>query len=134
LVAVTILRGKREEVVQVLTEELPDDGKLALATEPARKPGIADFGRLGLVVKDLSAEQRKTLSVDKNGVLVTAVQDGPAATAEVREGDVILMIDEHEVHDVSHFETLVAELEAGTSASFYVLRRGNLLLLGFKTD
>jgi serine protease Do len=133
-VPVTILRGKREEVVQVLTEELPEDGDVALTKEPPRQPGIAEIDRLGLTVKDLSAQQRETLSAEDNGVLVTDVTEGAAAAAEVREGDVILMIDDHEVRDAAHFESLVEGLGAGASASFYVLRRGNPLLLGFKTD
>ena len=133
-VPVTVLRGKREEIVHVLTEELPEDGGIAAATEAPRTPGVAEVDRLGIVVSDLSAEQRKQLGVEENGVLVTDIEAGVAEAAEVREGDVILMVDDHEVRDTEHFSALVDDLAAGTSASFYVMRRGNPLLLGFKTD
>ena len=132
-VQVVILRGKQEETVRVRTEELPEEGQAELAGR-TREPGTARVERLGMVVSDLTSEQRKSLGVADNGVLVTKLKDGPAADAGVSEGDVIVMLDDHEVRDSEHFVELVVDLPSTTSASFYVIRRGNPLLLGFKTD
>ena len=132
-VPVKVLRGKQEQIIEVLTEELPEADQLALVSR-APDPGRAEVASLGLSVADLDEEQRRSLGVPGNGVVVTKIVSGPALDADVREGDVILMLDDNDVRDSAHFEELVGELPKGASASFYVMRRGNPLLLGFKND
>ena len=66
-------------------------------------------GSLGVSVTDLTEAQRKELKV-KGGVRVETV-DGAAAKAGVREGDVILSLDNTEVTSVKQFETLAAKLD-----------------------
>ncbi len=80
------------------------------------------IGSLGLAITDLTEAQRSELKV-KGGVLVQSAQ-GAAARAGVREGDVILAIDNREVSGASQFEALVAKADTGKPISVLV-RRGD---------
>ena len=57
----------------------------------------------------------------KGGVRVDAV-DGPAARAGVREGDVILSIDNNEVTNAKQFESIVGKLDKTKPISVLVRR------------
>ena len=76
---------------------------------------------LGLAVSDLSEAQKKELRL-RGGVKVDAV-DGAAARAGVREGDVILSIDNTEVADSRQFGAVAAKVEKARAVSVLV-RRG----------
>ena len=76
---------------------------------------------LGLTVSDLSDTQKKELRV-RGGVRVDSV-DGAAARAGVREGDVILSIDNTEIADSKQFTTVANKAEKARSVSVLV-RRG----------
>ena len=54
--------------------------------------------------------RRSASSRSRNGVRVDAV-DGAAARAGVREGDVILAIDNTEISDVKQFLAIAAKVE-----------------------
>ncbi|MFY9513034.1 MAG: DegQ family serine endoprotease [Rubrivivax sp.] len=98
------------------------------AERPARRaqaePGAAPApvkSALGVAVADLSDAQKKELRV-RGGVRVETV-DGPAAKAGLREGDVILSLDNTEVSDAKQFATLAAKAEKARAVSVLV-RRG----------
>jgi serine protease Do len=81
-------------------------------------------------VSDLTEAQKRELRV-KGGVKVDSV-DGAAARAGVREGDVVLSLDNTEISGAKQFESLVAKLDKsrpvtllvrrGDSANFLVIR------------
>ena len=90
----------------------------APATRPSR-PGRK--GALGLSVADLSDAQKREMKV-RGGVRVEAV-DGAAARAGLREGDVILSMDNTEITDVKQFDQLAQKAEKSKAVSVLV-RRG----------
>ncbi len=96
------------------------------ADRPARRasdesaPPVAK-GALGLSVADLSDAQKKELRL-RGGVRVEAV-DGVAARAGLREGDVILSMDNVEITDVKQFVPLAQKAEKAKAVSVLV-RRG----------
>ncbi|MCA0242417.1 MAG: DegQ family serine endoprotease [Proteobacteria bacterium] len=99
------------------------------AEQPTRKaqqsqPGAAPPAKsaLGLTVADLSDAQKKELRV-RGGVRVEAV-DGAAARAGLREGDVILSLDNTDISDSKQFATVAARVEKARTVSVLV-RRGD---------
>ena len=73
---------------------------------------------------DLSPELAETFGVKaKQGVIITGVlQDGPAAKAGIRPGDVVTNVSGKAVGNVSELLTSVAALKPGTPSKFEVQR------------
>jgi S1-C subfamily serine protease len=66
----------------------------------------------------------------KRGVLITGVlQNGPAAQAGIRPGDVIVEVAGKQIANVSELLSGVAALKPATPARFRVLRRDDALEL-----
>jgi serine protease Do len=81
----------------------------------------ATVGVLGVAVADLSDAQKRELKV-KSGVRVESAE-GAAARAGLREGDVILSLDNNEIGNAKQFEALVAKLDK-TKPVNVLVRRG----------
>ena len=75
---------------------------------------------LGIVASDLSEAQKKELKI-KGGVKVESVE-GAAARSGLREGDVILSIDNTEVSDTKQFTALASKLDKARAVSVLVKR------------
>ncbi len=128
-VPVKVMRdGKRTDLNLVLGE-LPEDGKLASA--PAQ-PGKTKSDRLGLSVIDLGESIRSQLEIAEGGVLVDAIESGPAHAAGVRKGDVIVRFNGIAVNDAEQFEQLVEDLEDGATVPVLVQRRSGPLFLALR--
>jgi len=82
--------------------------------------------RLGLVLSELTPEQRRELGV-KGGVVVEDIRGG-AARSELRQGDVILAVilrgAQTEVQSVDQFNRAIAPAQRGTPVTLLV-RRGD---------
>ncbi len=90
------------------------------AAEPNAPPAAAK-STLGLGVSELTDAQKRELRI-KGGVRVDSVE-GPAARAGLREGDVILSLDNTEVTDVRQFNATVQRLDKARTVTALV-RRG----------
>jgi serine protease Do len=86
--------------VQVTVGEMPAQQAAAAASGEAVKPA-----KLGVVVRPLSPEERKSRGVD-GGVVVEQV-DGPAARAGIQPGDVILAFGDQKVESAEQLRRLV---------------------------
>jgi serine protease DegQ len=95
------------------------------------KEGVVRRGWIGVEPSDLSAELRETFGVTaKRGVLITGVlQNGPAAKAGIRPGDVIVQVGTHPIANVSELLSHVAALKPGANAEFTVQRKDAALSL-----
>jgi serine protease DegQ len=100
-----------------------------LVLEGIVKDGVVRRGWIGVEPADLSPELVETFGVQaKRGVLITGVlQNGPAAQAGVRPGDVIVEVAGKQIANVSELLSSVAALKPGTTAKFRVLRRDESL-------
>ena len=107
-VSVTVVEFEPERVASVSPRELA-------------KPQ-ASMGTLGLAVSDLGEAQKRELKI-KAGVKVERVE-GAAAKAGLREGDVLLSLDNTEVTSAKQFEALTGKLDKSRVVTVLV-RRGN---------
>jgi serine protease Do len=99
--------------------------RIASADKPRAKPQAeAPANRLGIVVGELSAEQKKGIGAN-HGVVVLDVR--PDSKAEVRKGDVLLMLvhkgQQTELRSVEQFNRLLAGLDKNAVITLQV-RRG----------
>ncbi|MDQ7958414.1 MAG: Do family serine endopeptidase [Rhodocyclaceae bacterium] len=90
------------------------------------KDGQVTRGWIGVEPNDLSPELAETFGVKASqGVIVTGVlQNGPAAQAGIRPGDVITGVGDKQVGNQQELLTAVAGLKPGTGALFK-LQRGS---------
>ena len=95
-----------------------------LVMEGIVKDGQVTRGWIGVEPNDLSPELAETFGVKaKQGVIITGVlQDGPAAKAGIRPGDVVTNVSGKAVGNVSELLTSVAALKPGTPSKFEVQR------------
>ena len=95
------------------------------------KDGQVTRGWIGVEPNDLSPELAETFGVKaKHGVIITGVlQNGPAAQAGIRPGDVITAVGGRDVANVSELLTRVAGLKPGSASKFSVRRQSEKLEL-----
>lgn len=128
---VKIIRQGEKYDLNVKIGLLPNQQTGQAKETPA--PEVAS-NRLGVVVSDLTAEQRQQLQVDKNGVLVQKVNKGIAMEIGIQPGDVILRIQNSVVRDSQEFNNLIAKLPSNKSIAMLVQRNGSPIFLAFKFE
>jgi len=89
------------------------------------KEGKVTRGWIGVEPQDLTPELAESFGVGaRSGVIITGVlQNGPAAQAGIRPGDVITAVKGQEVRNVPQLLAAVAALPPGEKARLDVLRR-----------
>ena len=95
------------------------------------KDGQVTRGWIGVEPQELTGEMIKTFNLSaKNGVIITGVlQNGPAAAAGIRPGDVIVSVGSVQVRTVSELLSAVAALKPGVSENFKLQRQNEVLTL-----
>lgn len=128
-VPVKVMRNGKIKTLKVTIGELPSDEEIQAS---AAEPGSAEDTRLNLDVTDLSDEQRKELGLKDKGVLVTEVKSGPAYDAGIRQGDVIVMINNQNIKDAKHFREVSQGLPSDKPVAVLVQRRDGPVFLALK--
>ena len=102
-----------------------------LVLEGIVRDGKVTRGWIGVEPSDLSPELAETFGVKASaGVIITGVlQNGPAAQAGIRPGDVITEVGGKKVANFKELLTAVAGLRPGTAAPFTVQRGSDSLAL-----
>jgi serine protease Do len=88
-------------------------------------------GWLGVYVQHVSVDAaRRAKMAEPHGAIVTEVlANGPAATAGLRRGDIIVEFDHHEVGDSQELPLLVGGVPIGRTVRIKVLRTGLIIEL-----
>ncbi len=125
---VTVFRRGQQRDLHVTIAELEAE-QGATARKPAASgsepsPAQSKAHALGLTVAELNETQRKEFK-GRRGVRVEVASDA-AARAGLREGDVILSVDNTEVGNVREFEAAVAKADRGKPINMLV-QRGDLV-------
>ena len=127
-VAMSIWRKGAPKEITVTVGEVPSDARVAKAPEKKDEKKVSTPDRLGLVVGELDSDARKTVpdatrktQKAEFGVLVKD-SDGAAERAGIREGDVILAVNNTDVKSVSQFNEIVARLDTKKPVALLVKR------------
>ncbi len=120
-IPLTVIRDGKEQTINVQIAQLPDEAKLqqALVESPTTN-------RLGLAVTEQPADKRKQGGA---GVVVKEVEEGPAASAGIRSGDVISRINNIEITDVSQFAEVIQQLPTNRPIPILIRRDNSALFL-----
>jgi serine protease Do len=123
-VPVQVWRKGTARDLMVTVGEIPEEKTAQRQPRRGAKPEVA-ANRLGLVLSELSAEQKKELKLN-GGVVVDEVRNG--ARNDLRQGDIILAVIvkgiNNEVRSVDQFNKLVAQLDKGANLTL-LIRRGD---------
>ncbi len=95
-------KGERKDLT-ITVGETPDER--SAKREQRRKPAGEAIAKLGLVVSELSVEQKRERNV-AGGVFVESAE-GPAAKAGIRQADIILAVGNQEVKSVDDLNRLL---------------------------
>ncbi len=108
-------------------------GELAAADDdaPATVPDRDTDQPLGMRLEDLSESAAQRLGVS-GGVHVTGMQDGPAARAGIRRGDVITRLNNEPIQSLEDFHQVLETLPAGRSVPVLVVRGGQPTFLALR--
>ena len=112
----TTLRDGQIIRLKVKMGELGLDNKTRARTSP-----LVKVDRLGVKVSDLSPATQQVLAIH-GGVLVEAIEDGPAAMAGVQAGDILLKLGSFQLNGVAHLQELVAKQAAGRQVPLLIKR------------
>jgi serine protease Do len=98
--------------------------------------GKVTRGRIGVQIQEVNAQFADAFGLDRpRGALVGAVvEDGPAAKAGVKTGDVILSVDGKPVERSTQLPSVVSAIKPGTAAKLEVWRDGATKVISVKVD
>jgi serine protease Do len=119
-------RGRIQEIAATVGE-MTDDKPVAARSGHGNRPQEQPANRLGLVVSELTAEQRRELKI-AGGLLVEDVRNA-GSRGELRPGDVIIAVISKgattDVKTVEQFNKLVAQFDKGSNVTL-LIRRGEI--------
>lgn len=122
-VQLQVWRKGSSKDLSLVVGETPEE-KTALRTNKNPKPVEQAANRLGLVVSELSAEQKRELKINA-GLLVEDVR-GNGSRADLRPGDVILSLiargENTELRSVDQFNKLLAQFDKSANITLLVKR------------
>ncbi|HWA11927.1 MAG TPA: DegQ family serine endoprotease [Burkholderiales bacterium] len=125
-------RNGAAKEISVTVGEMPEDKS---AQRPGRKenakPGNM-VGRLGLMLSELTAEQRRELKI-AGGLLVEDVQ-GPALKAGIRRGDILMAVNNQDVKSLDQLNQVLGQLEKARSVALLIKRGDGALYVPLRLD
>jgi len=121
----TIWRAGVSKELSLTVGEMPDEPLNGKAQRRGKSTDPAPANKLGLVLSEPSAEQKRQLGI-RHGLVVEEVREG--GRGELRQGDVILALIQRgaqtEVRTVDQFNDLLAKQAKGAPVTLLV-RRGD---------
>ena len=132
IVPVEIIRRSKYKTIRVKISELPTDDAVVAKNNNGKADN--DVNSLNIVTNDLSEKQKEELEIKDHGIVVEQVNQGPAQKAGIRQGDVILLINNTKIKNNDHFKELMNSLPKGRSIPVLVQRQGGPIFLALKID
>ncbi|MEO7936354.1 MAG: DegQ family serine endoprotease [Dokdonella sp.] len=114
----SVFRNGKTMEVPITVGEVPQDAS-ASATAKSK---VAPSNKLGIVVEDLSSEQRQQLGLKDEGVVITRVDGTAAQRAALQPCDVVLMVGRKSIASASDFAASVKALKSEESVMLLIRR------------
>jgi serine protease Do len=127
--SVTLVRGGREQKVQVALAELEQNRERPESEESSDREGPAGSERFGLTLQPLTAQSasRYGLDADDQGLLVTRVDPASqAATAGIRQGDLIQEVNRQPVRTFAELNSAIQQ--SGSRPALVLIKRRNAVI------
>lgn len=127
-------KGETLEVT-LTVGEMPAESKVAQRAgkgAPSIAPASESSERLGLVVSELTNEQKAELNVE-GGLIVEDVK-GAAARTELRRGDVLLAIGNTAIKSAEQFNNVLKQIPNGRNVALLVRRGEMATYIAIKLD
>ena len=125
----TVVRDGDEKTLEVTVGELPDNPQAGMAGQPDQDQGESD--KLGREVRAASAAELARVKAD-HGVVITGVQDGPAAPAGLSSGDLLVSLNGKPVDSLDAYREIAADLPDEGTVPALVNRDGNARFVAIK--
>jgi serine protease Do len=132
-----ILRDGTEQELKVTISELPDDAVKDKESVVTGNNDVLPSNKLGLVIRDLTAEERSELGIgrDEGAVVERVVRNSIAKEAGLQAGDVILMFNNQSVVDgADGLRKQIENLSNKRSIAVLVQRGNERLFLALQTQ
>ena len=130
-VPVQVWRAGASRELSLVVGEMQIDEKVAANASKRQKQPNAATNRLGLVLRELSPEQRRSLGIN-GGLLVEDVRNAGVRT-ELRPGDLIRAVVvkgvQTELVTIEQFNTLLGKFERNETITLWVRRGENQLFI-----
>ena len=127
-VEIGLVRDGRDKTLRMTVGTLPEEGAM---TKTGGREAPAQSNPLKVKVTALEQERAEQWNLS-GGVVVRALQSGPGAEAGLVVGDVITMLNGHEIETVAQFADVAAELPEDKAVPMRIVRRGSPLFLPLK--
>jgi Do/DeqQ family serine protease len=126
---VTVVRNGREQNLPVTLAELPDREQANPDTDSGEQGATGGTERFGLTLQPLTSDaaQRYGLDADDQGLLVTRVDPSSnAATAGIRQGDLIQEVNRQAVKTFAEFSNAIRQ--SGSRPALVLIKRRNAVI------
>jgi serine protease Do len=136
-VKVKLLRQKKEIEVEVSIAELPKKLGEAAAEEDAAESQEESNALSGITVRELTPELAKRFSAKEGdaGVVVVKIDAASKAfEAGIRQGDVVLQINQRDIATIEDYKKAVARLKAKERILLLIRRKGEDLFLTVRPE
>jgi len=126
VVAVEVIRKGKKKNFEVKTGKLDE---LLEKEEP-----VEEKSDLGMTVDEITPEMARQFGLsEESGLVVVQVEDNsPAGEAGIRQGDIILEIDQEPVKNIDAYRKRIRRYKKGDTLLFLVKRKGATLYLTLK--
>jgi len=125
-----VLRNGKTKMLKIIIGELPEEGKIARGF--SKKQPMGEIELVGVTVRELTAEERKAGNIHEGGIVVKSIIEGAARRAGVKQGDLIMKLNNTNIEGVAHFKEVVEALPKKRSVPMLVIREGSPRFLALK--
>jgi serine protease Do len=129
-VSMKVLRDGKVVTIKVVVGTLQPDE--AGGGTPEAEPPRSTRGILGMVVRQLTPEERQRAQVVSGGAYVQEVNEGAGREAGLLEGDILLTLGGDEIDGPERLAEVVGRLTPGRSVPMLVQRRGQPTFLALE--